>query len=311
MTGQPIFRDANMDAPCPIQSVRSLLLQAEGRGEELQLRVSAPVEGEGLPIVLFSHGFGSSMDAYAPLTDYWAARGFVVIQPTHLDAQRLGLAEDDPRRPLIWRIRVDDMRRILDNLGAIEERVPGLGGRTNREQVAAAGHSFGGHTTSKLLGARMLGADEAMSDPRIKAGILLASGGRGGSDLSPFAREKTPYLDSGFNDMTTPTLVVAGDADVSPLTARGPDWFSDPFRLSPGGQALLTLFGGEHMLGGISGYGAAETTDENPARVELVQKVTLAYLQKELLKRDVAWSALYEQFKRGLPGLGRIEQRLK
>ncbi|RWI50510.1 MAG: alpha/beta fold hydrolase [Mesorhizobium sp.] len=312
MTGKQIHRDANMEAPTPVQSVRSLALPAEGRGEDLQLRVSAPVLGDGLPVVLFSHGFGSSMDGYAPLADYWAARGFVVIQPTHLDAKRLGLAQDDLRQPLVWRTRVDDMRRILDNLDAIEVQVPGLKGRTNNELVAAAGHSFGGQTTSMLLGARMLGDGddgENMSDPRIRAGLLLASGGRGGSDLSALALEKTPYLDSGFDYMTTPTLVVAGDADVSPLTVRGPDWFADPFRLSPGGQALLTLFGGEHMLGGISGYEVTETTDESPERVALVQKVTLAYLQKILLNRAAAWSSLCRDLAAGTSALGRIERR--
>jgi pimeloyl-ACP methyl ester carboxylesterase len=312
MTGRPIHRDANMEAPTPVQSVRSLALPAAGRGEDLQLRVSAPVLGDGLPTIVFSHGFGSSMDGYAPLADYWAARGFVVIQPTHLDAKRLGLAEDDPRRPLIWRTRVDDMKRILDDLDLIERLVPGLEGRTDKGLVAAAGHSFGGQTTSMLLGARMLdpgGVGEDMSDPRVRAGILLASGGRGGSDLSPLAIEKTPYLNSGFDNMMTPTLVVAGDADVSPLTVRGPDWFADPFRLSPGGQALLTLLGGEHMLGGISGYEVTETTDENPERVALVQKVTLAYLQKALLNHATAWTSLCGELATGVSAVGRIEER--
>jgi len=85
-----------------------------------------------------------------------------------------------------------------------------------------------------------------------------------------------------FEHLVTPTLVVAGDADQSPLTVRGPDWFADPYRLSPGGRALLTLYGGEHMLGGISGYEAAETTDEDSARVALVQEVSLGFLRSAL-----------------------------
>lgn len=312
MVGHKVFRDANMDAPTAMVSVRSLTLSAVGRGEDLQLRVSAPVVGEKLPIILFSHGFGSSMDGYAPLAHYWSARGFVVVQPTHLDARRLGLAEDDKRRPNIWRTRIEDMRRILDNLQALERMVPGLEGRADRDQVAAAGHSFGGQTTSMLLGARMTaggGSGEDMSDPRVKAGILLAAGGRGGSDLSDLARSITPYLDSSFDHMTTSTLVVAGDADISPLTIRGPDWFADPYYLSPGGRALLTLHAGEHMLGGISGYDVTETTDEEPERVALVQQATLCYLQKVLLKQDAGWVALRERLGSELHSLGRIEEK--
>ena len=286
------WRDANMDAPVPVLSVRGIKLAAPGRGEDLQLRISAPVTGDDLPIVLFSHGYGSSMDGYAPLANYWAAHGFVVLQPTHLDARRLGLAQDDPRRPLIWRTRVEDMKRILDDLAPVTKSLAGLDGRVNHGLVAAAGHSFGGQTTSMLLGARMLGTDgegEDMSDDRVKAGILLASGGRGGADLSDLGRRITPYLNSSFDHMTPPTLVVAGDADHSPLTTRGPDWFADAYRLSPGKKALLTLIGGEHMLGGISGYEVTETTDENPARVAVVQRVTLAYLRTALQGGIPAW----------------------
>jgi predicted dienelactone hydrolase len=96
MEEHPSWRDANMCAPTPVLSLRAIRLSAPGRSEDIQARISAPATGENLPIILFSHGYGSSMDGYAPLTDYWAAHGFVVIQPTHLDAKRLGLAQDDP-----------------------------------------------------------------------------------------------------------------------------------------------------------------------------------------------------------------------
>jgi len=68
------------------------------------------------------------MDSYAPLVDFWAARGFVVIEPTHLDSRTLDLAPDDPRTPSIWRIRIDDVTVVLDRLDAIEAAVPGLAG---------------------------------------------------------------------------------------------------------------------------------------------------------------------------------------
>ena len=107
--------------------------------------------------------------------------------------------------------------------------------------------------------------------------------------------------------MTTPTLVVAGDADQSPLTTRGPDWFADPYRLSPGRKALLTLFGAEHMLGGISGYAVTETTDENPARVALIQRITLAYLRSVLLDDATAWSSECEALATEATPLGHVE----
>ena len=39
--------------------------------------------------------------------------------------------------------------------------------------------------------------------------------------------------------MATPTLLVAGDKDDSPLSVRGPDRLADPHFLSPGEKSLL------------------------------------------------------------------------
>ncbi len=64
--------------------------------------------------------------------------------------------------------------------------------------------------------------------------------------------------------MTTSALVVAGDKDVNPMFSDRVAWRADAYVLSPGPKCLLTLFGAEHILGGVSGYDAAETTDESP-----------------------------------------------
>ncbi|MGF9698547.1 alpha/beta hydrolase family protein [Paenibacillus sp. MABNR03] len=301
------------NTPTPVFSVKPVVLSAPGRGEDLQVRVSAPVIGRDLPIIIFSHGFGWSLDGYGPLVDFWAAQGFVVIQPTHLDSRTLNLPPDDPRTPLIWRFRVEDLKRILDQLDLIEASVPGLSGRLDRSRIAAAGHSFGGQTVGMLLGARVLDAHgepgENMSDSRIKAGVLLATTGKGGADLSPFAAEHFPFMNPSFADMSTPTLVIAGDHDQSPLTTRGPDWFTDPYFLSPGSKSLLTLFGAEHSLGGISGYRVAETTDESPERVALIQQLTLAYLCNAFGIDDSSWVAACSALAKSDSPLGRIESK--
>jgi predicted dienelactone hydrolase len=293
--------------------VKPVVLPAPGRGEDLQVRVSAPATGGGLPVLVFSHGYGWSMDGYAPLTDFWAAHGFVVVQPTHLDSRTLGLPAEDPRTPRIWRLRIEDVTRVLDELDVLEASVPGLGGRLDRGRVAVAGHSWGAQTVSALLGARVLDADgapgEDLSDPRVKAGVLLALTGRGGDDLSPFAAEHFPFMNPSFDDMSTPALVVAGDQDQSALTTRGPDWFTDPYFLSPGSKSLLTLSGAEHSLGGVSGYDVAETTDANPERVALVQRLTSAYLRSALHPEDTGWQAACSALEEDPRGLGKIQSK--
>ncbi|WP_182909482.1 alpha/beta fold hydrolase [Microbispora sp. H13382] len=300
-------------APTPVVSVKPVVLPAPGRGQDLHVRVSAPTTGHELPVVVFSHGFGESLNGYAPLADFWTAHGFAVIQPTHLDSRTLNLPPDDPRTPLIWRSRVEDLKRVLDRLDLVEDAVPGLAGRLDRGRVAVAGHSWGAQTASMLLGARVLDAEgvpgEDMSDPRVTAGVLLALTGRGGADLAPFAAEHFPFMNPGFAEMTTSALMVAGDKDQSLLSVRGPDWFTDAYHMSPGGKSLLTLFGAEHSLGGISGYNVTETTDENPERVALLQRVTWAYLRHALGIEDSAWSAARTALADGGHPLGRIESR--
>ncbi|MFE9331264.1 alpha/beta hydrolase family protein [Streptomyces sp. NPDC006925] len=276
----------NRTAPTTVVSAKPVVLAAPGeRGEDLQVRVSAPATGTDLPVVVFSHGFGWSMNGYAPLADHWAAQGFVVLQPTHLDSRTLGIPAEDPRTPRIWRLRIEDITRVLDALDTVAAAVPGLAGRLDRERIAVAGHSWGAQTVSTLLGARVLDTDgvpgEDLSDPRVTAGVLLALTGLG-DDLTPFAVEHLPFMRPSFDSMTAPALIVAGDRDQSHLSTRGPDWFTDPYTHSPGPKHLLTLFGAEHSLGGIPGYEVAETTDESPARVALIQQLSTAFLRDAL-----------------------------
>lgn len=298
----------------PTVSVKPIALPAPGRGAALHVRVTAPVTGGGLPVVLFAHGFGADLDAYAPLADHWAAHGFVVVQPTHLDSVRTGIAADDPRRPRLWRHRLDDAVRVLDGLDALTAAVPGLSGRVDHARVVAAGHSFGGQTAGLLLGLRVTDPDtgraEDLSDPRVMAGIQLATAGKGGDELTPFAHEHLPWLrDQDFSRITAPVLVVAGDDDDLPLTTRGPAWTTDPYTLGGSGKSLLTVRGGQHFLGGISGYRSAETTDEHPGRVTLVQRVTLAYLRHVTGVDDTAWQEVRTALAGTSHPLGRLESK--
>jgi len=302
----------NTATPTTVVSAKPVILPAPGRGEDLQVRVSAPATGSDLPVIVFSHGFGWSMNGYAPLADFWAANGFVVIQPTHLDSRTLGLPHEDPRTPRIWRYRVEDLKRALDGLDILEAALPGLQGRLNHDRIAVSGHSWGAQTASTLLGARVLEADgtpgEDLSDPRAKAGVLLALTGLGDS-LTPFAAEHLPFMRPSFDTMTTPALIVAGDHDQSALSTRGPDWFTDPYTYSPGPKSLLTLFGAEHSLGGIPGYEAAETTDENPARASLIQQLTAAYLPSTLHPEDTSWKSAATALEENPSPLGSLQSK--
>lgn len=164
--------------------------------------------------------------------------------------------------------------------------MPFLQGRLDKKRLAAVGHSLGGHTMDMLAGARVTdvhtGVLVDLHDPRIKAIVTIGAPGDG-KDLAEWASTNYPELKGmDFTTMTTPALVVVGDKDYTSYFSDRKDWRSHAYRLSPGPKTLLTIVGAEHLFGGISGYDAKETSDEDPERVALVQRLTWAYLRSAL-----------------------------
>ncbi|MEV0259436.1 chlorophyllase [Streptomyces sp. NPDC050732] len=278
-----------------IVAVKPITVPVPGRSVDLQVKVTAPLSGQNLPVIVFSHGNAWSLDGYEPLVDRWAAAGFIVVQPTHLDSRRNGIEWDDPRFASIWRVRIADLHAVLDGLGDILPQVGGVETRVDHEHIAVVGHSWGAQTAGVILGARVLDADgipgEDFSHSAVSAGALIAATGTGDT-LTPFAAEHLPFMRPDYSTMTTPALVIAGGKDQSQLSTRGPEWFTDAYHLSPSPKSLLTIAEGEHTLGGLAGEKVAETTDEDPARVALVADAISAYLHDAFKLNDAAWTAL-------------------
>ncbi len=277
-------------APRPVMVERlNVSIADPGDGRELPLRVVYPTTGRSLPVVLFSHGAFSSGEDYDPILEAWAARGYVVIAPTHRDSVRLGTRRGaaDPRH-FAWRL--DDAELILGRLDAALGTVPGLAARTDRARIAATGHSFGGLVAQTLGGATYFdpAAGKAVSraDPRVRAVIVFSGAGK----FPPMLRNED------FAALTQPTLVTVGTDDLAQVPGlSGYAWRRQPWDLvAPGNKYLLTLDGADHYLGGMVGRGDLARHALGPQHVAAFNRVSAEFLEA-FLGGDVAAQRWLEQ----------------
>ncbi|KAH7313704.1 Alpha/Beta hydrolase protein [Stachybotrys elegans] len=300
----------------PALTYNPVILASPGRAVDIQVKVGAPAAGSDLPIVLLAHGQGrsnwlNSRHGYAPVFDFLTGHGFVVMQPTQLSAVSLGV-EHGEGDELSWSDQPRTLRRILDELDAIEEEVPFLKGRMDKSNIAVVGHSFGGWAASQLLGAsntdKRTGATVCNFDERVKAGVIL--GGLGGAEgLQDGAQAILPFFGPDFSTMTAPALVVCGEDDFNPHFCRtDAGWHAEPYRLAPGPKELVWVKGGKHGFGGISGWDTNEVDDEGPERLFFVLRMVWAYLRSALVRGDGAWGEAVKMLG-GAKELGTVESK--
>lgn len=180
-----------------------------------------PARTGRFPLIVFSHGFGSSPGAYEALLVRWAAAGYVVAAPAFplTGATTPGGADlaDYVNQPRDVSFVISQM---LD--ASASGRGP-LAGLIDPSEIGAAGHSLGGVTTLGLV------ANSCCRDQRVDAAVVIS----GDAISFPGGRSVTPSI---------PMFFVHGGADqIVPYSAS-----VAAFDAARGPKALLTLVGGGH-----------------------------------------------------------------
>lgn len=303
----------------PVITYSPIVMPVSGRPADLHVKVSAPAGGNNLPVVILSHGHGastylSSLRGLAPLTEFFSSKGFIVIQPTHPDAKLLALETTGPEGGLFLKSRAKDIHFILDNLDYILAAVPGLENRADKSQVSAVGHSLGALTVGMLAGAQvadtLTGETISLAEPRLKALVMIGAPGGPEGLNGDFALTNYPVLKGiNYKSMSQPTLIINGDKDINLNFSNVENWRADPYYQSPVSSSLLTVFGAEHIYGGISGWDAAETTDESPELVAFLCESILAYIRSAVDAADKSWAELQKDLQDDPDAKARIDNK--
>ena len=77
---------AAKSAPQAVGVIPYATLHDTQRNRDVELSIEYPGTGGPFPLVIFSHGYGSSEQGYEQLVSYWTTNGYVVVRPRHADA---------------------------------------------------------------------------------------------------------------------------------------------------------------------------------------------------------------------------------
>lgn len=193
-------------------------------------RAAPPARSAGpFPLVVFSHGYTGTPEAYGALLGALARRGYVVAAPRYPLSSRGApgwpTIADLPNQP-------GDVSFVITQVTAAARGGSWLTGLIDRDRIAAGGHSLGGMTTYAVA------YNSCCRDPRVDAAIVLA-GFAGG------------FQGTWFDGPPVPLLAVHGDRDRTVAYELG----VRAFEQAKPPKYLVTILGGNHsddMHGGAT-----------------------------------------------------------
>jgi predicted dienelactone hydrolase len=239
----PRTRYAGQAGESPVGVIPEGTVRDAERGKDVVFTVEYPTRPGSYPLIVFSHGFGATRQAYVGLSSHWASQGYVVIKPAHSDSGKVqaGAAADAWRdqTPADWRNRVRDVTAILDGLDKIEESYPELKGKIDRTKIGVGGHSYGAFTAMLLGGAKTYPGATSYADPRVKAIVVMSPQGPGDS---------FGLTNDSFREIHIPTLFMTGTLDRGLAENETPEWRRQAYELAPAGDKWLVVIEGARHL---------------------------------------------------------------
>jgi len=275
-TANALYRTG--DSPAAVRTV-DLVLDDPLHPRDVPLRIHYP-EGIGgpRPLVVYSHGSGCGPANYDRITRHWAAMGYVVIAPTHLDGLENAPVPTPDEYPALLSRRIRDASFVLDALGRIEAELdaPGL---VDRERVAIGGHSYGGMISQIKVGMPLEPGSYVYpgqpADARFRAAVVMSGVG-----------QMPVFTADAFDALTGPVIATGGTLDVGNVGTGEIfpwQWRVAAYDLAPPGDKYrVVLDEGDHYLGGLI-CRADRGGPDDPEGVAILQATTTAFLDAYVL----------------------------
>lgn len=272
------------------------------RDRIVPVRIRLPAGTGKVPVILFSHGLGGSLDAGTLWAEAWVRDGDAVIHLQHAGSDsgiigtgRIGAAMSIEQ----LRARADDVHFAIDELA--KRKREGLCDLTRIDltRIGMAGHSFGAQTTLAIAGQRYPLDSVRLGDARVKAAVAL-------SPQPPFGQGDA----RAFGGITMPFFSITGTRDqLAWLNQVTPKDRERPFRaMAPGGKYLLVMDGANHRM--FSGQDNIPLPGSNPVphvRNVVARATTLFW--RWSLNGDMAARAELDGLGTTLPSTDRFEKR--
>lgn len=253
-----VWRDgiASDHEPHAVRMVRGQLVD-HGRGNRvIALKFYYPQSHNltQLPLIVWSHGLGGSVDGAAFISRFLTSHGYCILHVNHAGTDS-SLWEGKPGHP--WDIikatpiprsmtlaRFADVPFVLDNLAEFINQYPDIAPHIDTKTIGMSGHSFGAMTTQVMCGQQFpdeQGILQDYSDPRFKCGVLY-------SPVPAF--HLTGELPQRiYGSINRPLFHMTGTDDSSPVEGFDYTRRLDVYNNSGSAEKMLMILNdGDHMV---------------------------------------------------------------
>ncbi|MDR0522678.1 MAG: hypothetical protein LBH00_12630 [Planctomycetaceae bacterium] len=220
------------------------------RNRSIPVKIDFPNRLQKSPVILISHGIGSSISGTSYLAEAWTARGFVCVSMQHPGSDEniwkgkiriLDEFKESYARNWSCRTRAEDIVFVLNRIEQLVQKDKRFAARMDMDRVGVAGIDLGALASLLVAGQVPPDKGKSLHDPRIKA--VLA--------MSPPVRYTKTAFHEIYSPITVPALFITGTEDdgiVGPTKAKDRRIPFDSMSHAP--RYLITLEGAGHRIYG-------------------------------------------------------------